>query len=198
MLQRRDQCPFDRGTRALHERGPHDNLRRKGAFDVLAWTRWAVRRFGPEVKILLAGISMGASAVLMASELALPENVRGILADCPFSSPWDIIKKVGDARGFNMDIWRPFIKMEARIYGDFELDAAEPVTAVKHANVPILLIHGEDDKFVPCEMSRQIAEANPEMIEFHTFPGAGHGVSYLADTERYTKLVRDFCEKIFS
>ena len=170
----------------------------KERLDVLAWTRWAVRRFGPEVKILLAGISMGASAVLMASELALPENVCGILADCPFSSPWDIIKKVGDARGFNMDIWRPFIKMEARIYGDFELDAAEPVTAVKHANVPILLIHGEDDRFVPCEMSRQIAEANPEMIEFHTFPGAGHGVSYLADTERYTKLVRDFCEKIFS
>jgi len=64
--------------------------------------------------------------------------------------------------------------------------------------VPILLIHGEADRFVPCELSRQIAEANPEMIEFHTFPGAGHGVSYLADTERYTKLVRDFCEKIFS
>ena len=42
---------------------------------------------------------------------------------------------------------------------------------------------------MPCEMSRVIAQANPEMIERHTFPDAGHGLSYLVDTEQYTGLV---------
>ena len=46
--------------------------------DCLTWVNEVVRRFGPDIKILLAGISMGASTVLMAAELPLPENVRGI------------------------------------------------------------------------------------------------------------------------
>jgi dipeptidyl aminopeptidase/acylaminoacyl peptidase len=46
-------------------------------------------------------------------------------------------------------------------------------------------------------MGRRIAAANPDLIEFHTFPDAKHGLSYMADTERYTQLVRDFCERIF-
>ena len=60
-------------------------------YDVLNWTRYAAERFGPDTKILLGGISMGAATVLMASELGLPQNVRGILADCPYTTPEEII-----------------------------------------------------------------------------------------------------------
>ena len=61
---------------------------------------------------------------------------------------------------------------------------------MKKSSVPILILHGEDDRFVPCEMSRPIAEASP-LAERHTFPGAGHGLSYMADPERYRALVDD-------
>ena len=64
--------------------------------------------------------------------------------------------------------------------------------------VPILLIHGEEDRFVPEYMSRRIADANPEMVTRVTFPGAGHGISYLMDEERYKKITGDFLEKIFA
>ena len=73
---------------------------------------------------------------------------------------------------------------------------ADAREAVKRAKVPILLIHGEDDHFVPCDMSREIAAANPEKIRFHTFPGAGHGLSYLVDEPRYTGLIWDFTAEI--
>jgi 3-deoxy-7-phosphoheptulonate synthase len=63
---------------------------------------------------------------------------------------------------------------------------------------PILLIHGEADDFVPCEMSRRIAAANFDLIDFQPFPEAGHGLSYLVDNNRYTALVRDFCKRIFA
>ena len=54
--------------------------------DCLAWVEYMLKRFGPEVKIILTGISMGASTVLMAAGQELPGNVVGVLADCGYSS----------------------------------------------------------------------------------------------------------------
>lgn len=62
--------------------------------DCLAWIRYANARFGGETPIVLTGISMGAATVLMASELELPDNVVGIIADCGYSSPREIIRTV--------------------------------------------------------------------------------------------------------
>ena len=54
-------------------------------FDVLSWIDYTVERVGKKTRIVLAGISMGAATVLMASNLNLPPNVKGIMADCPYS-----------------------------------------------------------------------------------------------------------------
>lgn len=163
--------------------------------DCVDWCRWAAERF--RVPIILVGISMGAATVLMASALDLPENVRGVIADCPFTAPQEIIRAVGAAMGFPVRVALPLAKLGARLFGGFSLDTpADAAEAVRHADVPILLIHGEDDDFVPCDMSRAIAAANPARIEFHTFPGAWHGGSYLVDTARYTRLVNDFCARV--
>ena len=80
--------------------------------------------------------------------------------------------------------------------GGFGLYDANAADAVKKANVPILLIHGDDDRFVPWEMSKRIAEAAPDKVEFHTFEGAGHGLSYLVDRNRYEKIVGDFLDRV--
>ncbi len=165
-------------------------------YDVLDWTEYAVQRFGKDTKILLAGISMGAATVLMASELELPDNVRGILADCPYTSPAEIITEVGRTMKIPMKLALPLVELGARMLGGFSLRDADAAAAVRNAKVPILLIHGEADNFVPCDMSRVIAEANPAMVERHTFPDAGHGLSYLVDTARYARLVEEFCKKI--
>lgn len=165
--------------------------------DCLDWCRWAAERF--HTPIILVGISMGAATVLMASELELPDSVRGIIADCPYTSPKAIIKKVGADQGIPIPLAMPLARLGARVFGGFSLDTpVDAAEAVRHARVPILLIHGEEDGFVPCDMSRAIAAANPELIEFHTFPGAWHGASYLVDTPRYTKLVKDFCERVLA
>ena len=185
-------------------------------YDCLDCARYAAERFGSGTKIILAGISMGAATVLMASELDLPGNVCGIIADCPYSTPEAIIKKVLKGRGLPVPMGWFFVRAAALLFGHFDIapagqpggaspeagashdwnlraDAREAVTRAK---VPILLIHGEDDHFVPCDMSREIAAANPEKIRFHTFPGAGHGLSYLVDEPRYTGLIRDFTSEI--
>lgn len=165
--------------------------------DLLDWVHYAIDRFGKDIKILLYGVSMGGATVLMASELELPKNVKGIIADCPFISPIEIILDVGRKTMPYFPSWlvRPFAILGARIYGGFDLLETDAASAVKHTNVPILILHGEDDRYVPCEMSN-IVSVNPSMVERHTFPGAAHGISYLTDTPRYHRLVKAFVEKV--
>jgi len=122
-------------------------------WDCLSWTEEVRRRLG-DVKVILSGVSMGAATVLMASELPLPETVVGVVADCPFSSPEEIIAVVAGRMGLPVRIAMPVIRLSARLLGGFNLREADAVRAVRSLKVPVLLIHGEDDRFVPCDMSR--------------------------------------------
>ena len=163
--------------------------------DGLSWIYYALRRFGPETRILLYGVSMGASTVLMASELELPENVKGIIADCPYASPMEIILHVAKDMPIPHFLVKPFIILGAKIYGGFDILETDAIQAVQKAKIPILIIHGEDDLFVPCEMS-DIVSHNPDLVARETFPGAAHGISYLVDKPRYQTIVTDFVKRI--
>ena len=163
--------------------------------DVLGWINYASNRFG-SIPILLSGVSMGAATVLMVAGMELPDNVRGIIADCPYDAPSNIIKKVlGQDMGMPVKVVYPLIRLGGMLYGKFNLGADSPVEAVKRAQIPILLIHGDDDRFVPHPMSCNIHAAAPEKIEFHTIPGAGHALNYVTDPEGYTKIVNNFTER---
>ena len=166
----------------------------KEKYDCLEWIKYAIDRFG-DIPIMLTGISMGAATVLMASELDLPEYVKCIVADCPYSSPEEIIALQCGEMGIPPKIGMPFVKLGARIFGNLKLSGEGAEKAVRNTKVPILLVHGEEDDFVPCEMSRKIHAANPEMITFEIFPEAAHGVSFIVDTERYEKLYYALYEK---
>ncbi len=164
--------------------------------DVLGWIAWAEKRFG-KIPVLLNGVSMGAATVLMAAGMDLPGQVRGVIADCPYDAPSNIIKKVlGQDMGMPVKLVYPLIRMGGRLYGRFNLDADSPTAAVKRAKVPILLIHGDDDRFVPYAMSQNIHAAAPEKIEFHTIEGAGHALNYASAPEYYRTTLRAFARKV--
>lgn len=167
--------------------------------DVLSWITYANQRFGTDTKIILAGLSMGAATVLMSADLDLPDNVVGIFADCPFSSPVDIIKKVCKVdMHLPANLLLPFIKLGARIFAGFNLDESSPVSAVKKSRIPILIMHGEADPFVPCDMSRKIQAANTEKVSLVTIPDAGHGLAYMVNPPKYEKAAIAFLTKIVS
>lgn len=164
--------------------------------DCRAWVDYAVERFGKDVQILLYGVSMGATTVLMASGLDLPENVKGIVADCPYSSPSAIIKAVCKKLHYPPNLSYPFIVLGAFLYGHFNLNETTAAKAVKNSRVPILLIHGEDDGFVPCVMSEEVSNACPDKVTRVTFPGADHGISFLVDEKRYRRTVGEFVDAV--
>lgn len=163
--------------------------------DVLCWVKYINERFG-NTSIILTGVSMGAATVLMASGLELPKNVKAVIADCPYDAPSNIIKKVGATdMGLPVKLVYPLIKMGGMLYGKFNLEADSPVEAVKKSGIPILLIHGDEDRFVPYQMSVNIHAAAPDKIHFHTISGSGHAINYVTAPEEYTKIVNEFTEK---
>ncbi len=64
-----------------------------------------------------------------------------------------------------------------------------------NTTVPIMIIHGEGDDFVPPSMSEEVQMANPDKIERHLIAEAGHGLGYYYAPQRYETIVRDFISK---
>ena len=160
--------------------------------DCLRWIDFAVSKFGPDVKILLTGISMGAATVMMASNKDLPENVIGILADCGYSSQKEIILKTIQDMHIPPKLGYPFVKLGAKLFGHFDLEEDSPVEALKNAKVPVIFYHGDTDDLVPCHMSKACFEACSSRKQLVVIPGAGHGLSYAVAPEEYLKTLGDF------
>ena len=160
--------------------------------DCIAWAEFAAKEFGPDATLLLTGISMGASTVLMAAGKQLPPNVKGVLADCGFTTAEEIIKKCSRDLHLPADLLYPFIKLGAKIFGRFDLDEYSALEAVQRCTLPVYFIHGETDNFVPCYMSRKLYEncTAPKMLV--TVANAGHGLGYVVDNKKYFDTMTKF------
>ena len=160
--------------------------------DCLSWIDFTIEHFGPDVKIILTGISMGASTVLMAGGEQLPPNVLGILADCGYTSAKAIMYEVIRKMGLPPKPCYPFVKLGAKIFGHFDLEETSPLEAVRRCKLPVIFFHGEDDDFVPCYMSAENFEACGGRKRLVTIPGAGHGLAYAVEPDRYVQELYDF------
>ena len=69
------------------------------------------------------------------------------------------------------------------------------VKSVKNSRVPILILHGKKDSFVPYEMAKEIYDSAKCEKEIHIFDDADHGMSYMTDPEKYEELVNGFVKK---
>lgn len=163
-------------------------------YDCLDWVRWANENGFSGLPVYLCGISMGASTVLMAAGLELPGNVCGIMADCGYTSPYAIWKHVvennlhllygGIPSAVADDICRRKIRMGAREYSCTD--------AMRECKVPVLFVHGTDDRFVPVEMTYENYKACASPKRLVIVPGAGHGMSYLVDKEACQRAHLEF------
>ena len=182
--------------------------------DCCLWAQYIAKRFGTDQKIILAGLSMGASTVLMASAhhdnkmvqissspeksmevcMTLPENVTGIVADSAFSSPYDIIKKriqttyhcKGTLLTVAIGIW-------SCILAHYSLKELSVPEVMKTNTIPVLLVHGTADSNVPVEMTIKAAKNCRAPKKLLLVDGAEHGTGYLVDNAAYTQALREFC-----
>lgn len=164
----------------------------KESRDVVSWVEYVNREFSPK-QVIISGISMGATTVLLSLGHDLPQNVRGVIADCGFTSPSEIFEKVGkDSYKVNAHFFIPFLDIACKLLGGFSIRNISTVDTVKNSRLPILYIHGEKDNFVPFQMSKNTYEARKENSRIFLSSEAGHGMSFLYDTETVMKELKSF------
>ncbi len=163
--------------------------------DMERWIEHLNAEFQPG-PIVLFGISMGASTMLYLADRALPSNVKAIIADCGFTSPADIIAVVYKSVTHlpagpvlrTASVW-------ARIFAGFSLWECDSRKALKDSRLPVLLVHGRADSFVPCRMSQAAYDACTGPMELLLVENAEHGLSFVADGLAYTASVIEFLNK---
>lgn len=161
--------------------------------DCLCWCRWINSHTAGHIPIYLAGVSMGATTVLMASDLELPSNVRGIMADCGFTSAHDIWKHVAEKNlHLSYDIHRGMADVLCRKRIAMSSRDCSTEKSLKDCKIPVLLIHGTADRFVPVEMTYRNYQACAAPKYLLIVPGAEHGMSYFLEKDRYEQAVLNF------
>lgn len=165
----------------------------KDRWDALKWIEWVIQTCGEQVQILLHGTSMGGATVLMTSGLSLPGQVKGIISDCAFTSPkyvfTHVLHSMYHLPAFPLIPITDWINKKRAGYGMDECNAAREV---RKAKVPILMIHGEADTFVPVSMCQEIYDNCASPKKLLVIPGAAHAESYYKDTESYEKALDEF------
>ena len=69
---------------------------------------------------------------------------------------------------------------------------ATAIGQVIKTKLPVFFIHGDADAFVPYQMVHQLYDACPTEKELLVVPGAGHGLSFRSNPERYLQAVTGF------
>ena len=165
-------------------------------YDCLDWARWVMDHCGSDLPIYLTGVSMGATSVLMAAGMGLPDAVRGVIADSAYTSPQDIWQYV---MGHNLHLPTLLATPIADGICKKRLAAGagscSTLVSLAETDVPVLLIHGEDDHFVPLKMARANLAACHSPCELLVVPGADHAMSYYMDKDTYEEATRRFWQR---
>ena len=167
----------------------------KESRDMQTWIAYHNKELG-EYPMILSGLSMGASTVLYLADADLPRNVKGIIADCGFTSPKEILSSV-----YRNVVHLPakptlwITDLFARVVAGFGLSEKDTRVCLRNSKLPVFLIHGLADDFVPCKMSQEGFDACTSQKELLLVEGAGHGVSFLHNSTEYTQKVIAFLKK---
>ncbi len=189
-------CPDQRACG--RSEGKFITLGAKERYDCLAWLDFINREFGSDLPIVMDGVSMGAATILMTTALDTPKNVRAVIADCGFTSPWEVVCSVlKSTKAIPVFPFAWFARPVSRLFAHFGLKEASTIDAMKTCKVPIFFAHGKKDRFVPYEMSVQNYEACASEKEFFTVDEAEHGMCFLLEQEEYEKRILAFFRKSF-
>ncbi len=172
--------------------------------DVYEWVKYIADRFGKDHPIFLGGISMGSATVQMASSFDFPGNVRGIYADCGFTSPYEIMKCVVESFGFPPETRKyklpagpmlAYLNIFTKLFAGFGLKEYSTVEALSQTKIPVLFVHGLADDFVPAHMSEEGYAACASEKELILVPDAVHTRAWYVDRPRVSAALGAFLDK---
>lgn len=163
-------------------------------YDCLEWIKYVTNRFEGKKKIVLFGVSMGGATVLMTAGFPdLPDTVKAVIADCAFTTPYDVFKHVLK-KDYKLPEF-PIMQINeviCRKKAGYGFRDYSTLTAVQNTKLPILFIHGKNDNFVPTWMSEKNYEACKSPKKLLLVENASHAASYYENHELYEKTAAEF------
>ena len=173
-------------------KGHQTTFGKKEQYDVVYWTNYIKEHFGEDSRITVGGVSLGATAVLMATD-KLDENVK-IIVDSPYYSIKDVFKKTIRYYKLPTVFFYPIAVITALVFCHMNLKSDVP-SSIKNSKCKILIIHSTGDKIVSYKLSEKICSDNNEHVQLALFDGDEHGFSYLRQTEKYRIVYFNFLNK---
>lgn len=162
--------------------------------DCHTWLKWLEENTdATTLPVYFMGISMGATTVLMAAGEPMPSYVKGIIADCGYTTPYDMLFNYGHKAYHIPDF--PLMRMfnqYCKKHAGIDLREYSTLEAMETAEVPIYFVHGKGDTFVPCEMTIEAYNAYDGPKRLLLVDDAPHGMSFLFDKERYVSGAHAF------
>ena len=169
----------------------------KESRDVSSWVDWVQARFGKDMPIILAGVSMGCASVIMSVANGLPDSVKGIVADCGYTSAWRQLAHVLK-RDYRLPPF-PILHLVNFLFKrrtGCDLCTPDTLSILAECDIPVLFIHGGADRFVPTDFSVEGWRACAADKDILIVEGAAHATSSIADPKRYQEKVEAFLDQI--
>ena len=159
--------------------------------DLLMWHHFMEDYLGRELQTIYHGCDIGAVAVLMAAgSRHLPTGVRAVVADSPFSA-MDTLLDALLAKNILYRLRIPKLLMNRNLRNrmHYGVEAIAPLRVTKNISVPVLLIHGALDTFIPPVHSEQLYAKIRAPKRMLTFKNAKQGMSYDSHPALYSAEV---------
>ena len=165
-------------------------------YDYLVWLKLVQQRIGSHSQIYVHGVSMGGVIALLLSGEKLPPAVKGIIADCAFSS---LLKEFKYLIHLKVKVpVKPLLKIIDKINqrkNGFSLTKVNSLNQIAKSKVPIFIIHGANDKYVPTAMAYENYQAIPHQRKLWIVPKAAHALAFWVNPQLYQKQVRSFIQE---
>lgn len=152
-------------------------------------------------RILLMGWSMG-GAIALQTEFSSPHRdvIAGLVLESPVADWRTVLRYQGGLMrlpapvlGFAQQIldsdWGAVLTGSGSAIPLDRLDAVARAAELRH---PVLLLHSDDDGFVPSDASHALAAARPDLVQMETFTVARHTKLWNYDEARWTRAIQDW------
>lgn len=179
-----------------HSQGKYIGFGWQDRQDLQDWIQQLIRRKGSNVQIGLFGVSMGASTVMYYLGLKVPKQVKTAIADCGYASiNGELTYEL--KRLFNLPSAPliPTANLYTQALAHYSLYDGETAQTLKHNRIPLFIIHGTKDTFVPTSNAKLNYQNDSGPKKLWLVRGAKHARSYQKNPALYQKRVLSWTAK---
>lgn len=165
--------------------------------DLVSWVK-KISAENNNPDIVLFGMSMGAATTMNSLNKGLPSNVKAFIEDSGYVNLKEEFEYQLD-RMFGLPSFPviPLANMVTKIKAGYNFGDVDATEALKSNKLPALILHGEEDGYVPLEHGKRAYELLTSEKEIHTFKDAKHCKAERKYNEEYWKIIESFLSKHF-